>query len=223
MRHDAGPLRSGAPRALIAVGDDLYRVGLARLLAEGGIAVVAQAASPWDASDAAADLRVEVALVEVLDARSGALAIARLRDRPDPPSVLALSGSPSEAEAVAALSAGASGYLHKDVDFPTLAAAIQALRAGEVMMPSYVANAVLASLRESLPPETGSELEGQPLSPRELEVLALVAQGLGNEEIARELVVATSTVKNHVTRIVDKLGARNRTHAAVLAVNRRYI
>jgi DNA-binding NarL/FixJ family response regulator len=152
-----------------------------------------------------------------------ALAIARLRDLESPPSVLALSEAPHHAEAVEALCTGASGYLAKDTEASTLAGAIRTLHAGEVLMPWFVADSVLAPFRESRAPADSHQLEGEPLTEREVEVLHLVARGLANDEIAQNLVIAASTVKNHVARIMAKLGARNRTHAAVLAVHRRYV
>jgi DNA-binding NarL/FixJ family response regulator len=162
-------------------------------------------------------------LLELRHPRVGPIAIARLRELDRRLRVLALSASPDDAEAVEVLSAGASGYLPMDADASTLTAAVRAAFAGDVMVTGHVAAGVLAPLRAASARARVEELEGEPLTPREIEVVARIAQGLPNEEIARELVVSASTVKNHVARIVTKLGARNRTHAAVLAVARRYV
>lgn len=218
-----GPDEDDSPRALIAARDQLYRVGLARLLKDAGINVVAQVGSTRAAAERVPGLGLDVVVLELRRPGTAGPAVARVRRGQDPPRVLALSQAPNRGEAVEALAAGASGYLASDADPVTIAAAIRALHAGETLLPRYVANAVLAPLREGRAPAPAEQLRDMPLSERELDVLALVAKGMGNDEIARELVVTPSTVKNHMTRIVAKLGARNRTHAAVLAVHRGYI
>jgi DNA-binding NarL/FixJ family response regulator len=214
---------TGAARVLVAVPDDLYRVGVVGLLGEAGVEVVGQVDSISAAAELTRRLSPDVVLVELRAPRVGPLAIARLRQSRDTMSVLAMSASPTHAEALEALAAGASGYLPKYADADWMAAAIRAVNAGEVLMPWYVADAMLAPVREAGAPVRPEEMIAQPLSERELEVIAHVARGLTNEQIAGELVVTPSTVKNHLTRIVGKLGARNRTHAAVLAAQRRYV
>jgi DNA-binding NarL/FixJ family response regulator len=212
-----------SPRVMIAVADDLYRLGLTRLLREHSVEIVAHVPSAHAATEVARALEPDVVLLELRPPRSSALAIARLCNLEPSPRVLALSSSPNHGEAVEALCAGASGYLGKHADAGTFAGAIRALSTGDVLMPWFVADNVLAPLRETRRPPRAEELADEPLSAREVQVLGLVAQGKPNEEIAHDLVVTASTVKNHVTRIVAKLGARNRTHAAVLAVQRRYV
>lgn len=212
-----------APRTLVVVADDLYGIGLTRVLRDGGIDVVARVATAAAARDALGELEIDVVLLELRQPRVGPIAIARMRELDRRVHVLALSASPDDAEAVEVLAAGASGYLPMDADAETLAAAVRAAFAGDVMMTRHVAAGVLGPLRTASARARAEELEGEPLTPREIEVVARIAQGLANEEIAHELVVSTSTVKNHVARIVTKLGARNRTHAAVVAVARRYV
>src|SRR4051794_7399261 len=210
-------------RALIAVADDLYGVGLARVLRDAGIDVVGRVRSASAAAETIHELGVTVVLLELRQPGVGAVAIARLRELPDPPGVLALSASPTDAEAVEALAAGACGYLPMNAHAARLAQSVRALHEGDVIMTAGVADGVLAPLRAAELRAAREELAGEPLTPRELAVIARVARGLRNDEIARELVVTSSTVKNHLTRIVAKLGARNRTHAAVLAVHRHYV
>jgi DNA-binding NarL/FixJ family response regulator len=106
------------------------------------------------------------------------------------------------------LRAGANAVLDRASAPEAIFAAVRSAAAGTVVMPAAAAARVVASH----PP--ASVL--QTLSARERQVLRLVAQGLANDEIARELVVTSSTVKNHVARVMEKLGARNRTHAAVM-------
>jgi DNA-binding NarL/FixJ family response regulator len=224
-----GPLRAlrspegDSPRALVVGSDALFRLGLAQLLREWDVDVLAHVESPGSAVELATALEPDVVVIELRRARSGPLGIARLCGLDPAPAVIALSAAPHHAEAVEMLQTGAAAYLAKDADAAKLAGAIRAVRAGEVLVPWYVADTVLAPLREARAPAGGDELAGEPLSEREVGVLHLLAQGMANDEIARELVVTTATVKSHVTRIVAKLGARNRTHAAVLAVHRRYV
>ena len=208
---------------MVAARDDLYRLGLATLLREQGVNVVAQAGSTEAAAERAAALDLDAVVLELRRPGTATLAVARLREGADRPSVIALSASPSSEEAIEALSAGAAGYLDRATDPARIAAVIRSLRNGETFMPKGVADALLAPLRESRSPVDARQVPDVALSERELEVLALVARGLANGGIARELVVTASTVKNHLTRIVTKLGAQNRTHAAVLAVRRGYI
>ena len=117
------------------------------------------------------------------------------------------------------LRAGAVGYLLKDVPSEKLVEAIRAAAAGQsFLQPSVAAKVVaeFARLTAVSPPPTAQPLV-EPLSERELEILALVANGLSNKEIAGELYIAEGTVKNHVTNILSKLGVRDRTQAALKA------
>jgi DNA-binding NarL/FixJ family response regulator len=223
LRLEPGDDVSAAPRALIAVADDLFGIGLARVLSDEGVDVVARVESARAAADAIHEVEVDVVLLEMRRPSVGGVAVARLREVDGGPSVLALSAAPDDREAVAALAAGASAYLPMDADPATLAAAVRTVHGGGMVMTGDVADGVLAPLRSASPATNGEELAGEPLTARERDVLRRVADGLPNDAIARELVVTTSTVKNHIARIVAKLGARNRTHAAVLGVHRRYV
>ena len=218
-----GQIQEEAPRVLVAARDELYRLGLTRLLRDDGINVVAHVGSTRAAGERAPELSLDVVVLELRRPGTARLAVARCRRGERPPSVLVLSGAPHEAEAVEALAAGGSGYLATDAEPAAIAGAIRALAAGDTLVPACMSDRVLAPLRESRRPAAGEQLRHAPLSSRELDVLTLVARGMANDEIARELVVTPSTVKNHMTRIAAKLGARNRTHAAVLAVHRGYV
>jgi DNA-binding NarL/FixJ family response regulator len=183
---------AGGLRVMLTVGDDLFRLGLTRLLADEGIEVVG--ADPVDAL-----------LLDLSSADAPPVTGAR---------VVVLCGAEEE-EMVAALAAGASAVVWRGSDAAVIAAALRASVAGAVVLPAGIAERTLGTYREEPAAAGGGAVET--LSPRERDVLALLASGLTNEEIADELVVTASTVKNHMARIMAKLGARNRTHAAVMA------
>src|SRR4051794_19435873 len=182
----------GVLRVMLTAGDDLFRLGLTRLLTEEGIQVVTT--QPVDAL-----------LVDLASADARPVAGAR---------VVVLCGAEEE-EMVEALAAGASAVVWRGSDAAVIAAALRVSVAGALVLPAGIAERTLGAYRAELV-EGGREAVDT-LSPRERDVLALLASGLTNEEIADELVVTASTVKNHMARIMAKLGARNRTHAAVMA------
>jgi two-component system, NarL family, nitrate/nitrite response regulator NarL len=192
---------------VLLVGDDpLARGGLAYLLSgEPGLAVVAQA----DALGAAAAVERDDPEVAVWDLGADPLGwLERLGD-------LGESGPPAlalvldEEAAAAALAAGARGLLFRDVEGGRLAAALRALARDLLAFD----DALLPQLRPRPAPQTQPE----PLTPRELEVLQLLAQGLSNRRIAERLGISEHTAKFHVNSIVGKLGAQTRTDAAVRA------
>ncbi|HSN73757.1 MAG TPA: response regulator transcription factor, partial [Anaerolineae bacterium] len=116
------------------------------------------------------------------------------------------------------LRAGAAGYLLKDVSIQELADAIHAVMAGGVLIEPSVARKVVAEFaRLAAPAPRTPQILDEPLSERELEILRLLAQGMTNREIAQRLFLAEGTVKNYVTNILGKIGARDRTQAALHA------
>ena len=191
------------------MGDDpLARGGLEYLLAaEPGLEVVARA-DPLDAAAAISGADPDVAVWDLGADAAGWL--ERLGDLGDAgPPALALAAE--EEGAAAALAAGARGVLFRDVEPQRLAAALRALAQGllvfdEALWPR------LAPPRPAAP-----QLQAEPLTPRELEVLQLVAEGLSNRRIAERLGISEHTAKFHVNAIVTKLGAATRTDAAVRA------
>jgi DNA-binding NarL/FixJ family response regulator len=190
------------------VGDDpLARGGLAYLLSgEPGLAVVAQA----DALGAAAAVERDDPEVAVWDLGADPLGwFERLGDLGEsgPPALALLL---DEEAAAAALAAGARGLLFRDVEGGRLAAALRAL--GSDLM--VFDDALLPPL---LRPRPAPQVQAEPLTPRELEVLQLLAQGLSNRRIAESLGISEHTAKFHVNSIVGKLGAQTRTDAAVRA------
>ena len=201
------PTTTGVPRVLIIANDPLARAGLATLLADQpGCTVVGQIAGESD-SEAALEVYAPDVVVWDLGWEPALEPLADLRDTEIP--IVAL--LPDEAHAAEAWAAGVRALLLRDVSAERLVAAVQAVYRELVVFDS--------ALTPSLPPSQDSEspLPIEELSPRELEVLQLLAEGLPNKAIAHRLNISEHTVKFHVNAIMGKLGAQSRTEAAVRA------
>jgi DNA-binding NarL/FixJ family response regulator len=213
---------SAAPVRVLLVDDQsLFREALATLLdVRDDIEVVGEAANGDEALRQAAALAPDVVLMDLrMPVLDGIAATRRLRiDRPDV-RVIALTTFDDDDAVFAALRAGAVGYLLKDVSSDRLVEALLAAARGEsVLQPSVAAKVVarFAELPEHDPAPRPQPLV-VPLSARELDVVRLLADGRSNREIAAALFLAEGTVKNHVTNVLGKLGARDRTQAALRA------
>jgi DNA-binding NarL/FixJ family response regulator len=207
-----------AVRVLLADDQALFREALTTLLeVRPEIDVVGEAADGAQALDRAAGLRPDVVLMDLhMPVLDGIAAARRLRVEQPDVRVLALTTFDDDEDVFAALRAGAVGYLLKDVSGDRLVEALLAASRGEsVLQPSVAARVVarFAELPDDAPPR--SQPLVVPLSDRELEVLRLLADGGSNREIAAALFLAEGTVKNHVTNVLAKLGARDRTQAAL--------
>jgi DNA-binding NarL/FixJ family response regulator len=213
---------SAAPVRVLLVDDQaLFREALATLLdVRDEVVVVGEAANGDEALRRAAELRPDVVLMDLrMPVLDGIAATRRMRvERPEV-QVIALTTFDDEEEVFAALRAGAVGYLLKDVSSARLVEAILAAARGEsVLQPSVAAKVVARFAR--LPaddPAPRPQPLVVPLSERELEVLRRLAEGRTNREIAGDLYLAEGTIKNHVTNVLAKLGARDRTQAALRA------
>jgi DNA-binding NarL/FixJ family response regulator len=210
---------TGAPVRVLLVDDQaLFREALATLLeVRPEIEVVGEAANGAEAIDKVATLRPDVVLMDLhMPVLDGIAATRRLRVEQRDTRVLALTTFDDDEDVFAALRAGAVGYLLKDVTSDRLVEALLAAARGEsVLQPSVAARVVarFAELPDDVPPRPQPLVV--PLSDRELEVLRLLADGGSNREIAAALFLAEGTVKNHVTTVLAKLGARDRTQAAL--------
>jgi len=206
-------------RVLIADDQALFRGGLAMLLGvQPGIAVVGEAADGEEALRLAATSRPDVVLMDLrMPVLDGVAAIARLREQLPALPVVALTTFDDEATLLAALRAGAAGFLVKDVRAETLMEAIAAVARGESYLHSKVTAKVLAELRRLAEREPAAGAPPLALSPRERDVLTELAAGASNKEIGKRLHLAEGTVKNHVTSLLAKLGASDRTQAALRA------
>jgi DNA-binding NarL/FixJ family response regulator len=196
----------------------VVRAGLAAYLeTEPGMRVIGQASTGLEALQRLAVLETSgrlpgVVLMDVLMPQmDGIEATAAIKRRWPEVEVVAVTSFIEEAKIRAALEAGAAGYLLKDADAPEVAHAVRAAVAGEIHLDPAVAKALTASLRAPKVTETS-------LSPREREVIVLVAEGATNRQIARHLGVAERTARTHVSNILAKLGLASRTQAAMWAV-----
>ncbi|KDN87160.1 response regulator [Kitasatospora cheerisanensis] len=207
-------------RTLIVDDDALVRLGLADLLGgDPGIEVVAQAADGLQAIERASAFRVDVALVDVrMPVMDGITATARLRALPDAPKVITLTTFDLDRYVYDALAAGADGFLLKDTDPAEILRAVHLVAAGSAMLHPAAARRVIDRYHASGgPAASAARARLERLTPREREVLALLAEGRANADIAERLTMRESTVKAHVSRILTALAVTNRVQAALLA------
>jgi DNA-binding NarL/FixJ family response regulator len=206
-------------RVLIADDQQLVRAGFRVILeSEDGIEVVGEAGDGLEALEQVRATRPDVVLMDIRMPRlDGLAATERLMALPDPPRVVVLTTFDQNEYVVRAMRSGAYGFLLKDAPATRLVAAVRVAAGGDALIEPSITRRLVE--RFAVPVE---EPEGRPdavrgLTERELEVLRVVARGLSNAEIAAELVVAETTVKTHVARILAKLGLRDRVQAVVLA------
>lgn len=208
-------------RVLLVDDQALFREGLETLLSvQGDIRVVGGASNGEEALRAARKHQPDVILMDVrMPVLDGVEATRRLNQSQPECRVIVLTTFDDDEYVFDALRAGAVGYLLKDVATAQLVEAIRAAARGEsILGPSVTAKVIAEFTRvSSLVPKKQMEELVEPLSERELEILALIARGVSNKEIANRLFIAEGTVKNHVTHILGKLGVRDRTQAALKA------
>jgi DNA-binding NarL/FixJ family response regulator len=206
-------------RVVIADDQGMVRAGFTVLLnAQPDIEVIAEAVNGQEAVAHAARLRPDVILMDVrMPVLDGLQATREINELPDPPKILVLTTFDLDDYVYEALRSGASGFLLKDPSAGELADAVRLVAAGDAMLAPGITRRLIAEFARMGAPRgpTRKQLEG--LTERESEVLSLVARGMSNGEIADHLVVAEQTVKTHVSRILMKLGLRDRTQAVVLA------
>lgn len=207
-------------RAMIVDDDALVRLGLADLLdSDPGIDLVAQAADGLQAIEQASAHRVDVALVDVRMPRmDGITATARLRALPHPPKVITLTTFDLDQYVYDALGAGADGFLLKDTDPAEILRAVHLVAAGSAMLHPTAARRLIDRYHATTRPRAVQAQDRiDRLTPRERDVLALLAHGETNAEIAARLTMRESTVKAHVSRILTALDVSNRVQAALVA------
>jgi DNA-binding NarL/FixJ family response regulator len=195
----------------------VVREGLGTLLGLlGDIELVGTAADGEEALALVAERDPDVVLMDLRMPRlDGIEAIRRLAERGERPAAIALTTYADDASVLGALRAGARGYLTKDAGAEEIRDAVLAVARGDVALDPAAQRQVVAALSEPAP-APAVELPDE-LTPREAEVLALIAAGLTNSEIAERLVVSAATVKSHVNHIFAKIGARDRAQAVVYA------
>jgi DNA-binding NarL/FixJ family response regulator len=205
-------------RVVVVDDQDMVRAGFAALLnAQDGIEVVGQAADGAEALAVCARTTPDVVLMDVrMPVLDGVEATARLLAEPTPTRVVMLTTFDIDDYVYAALRAGASGFLLKDATPADLVAAVRVVAAGESLLAPAVTSRLIAHFaRQPTLVSTPPKLDA--LTPREREVLVLLARGRSNTEIAGDLVVAEQTVKTHVSRVFLKLGIRDRAQAVMVA------
>lgn len=213
-------------RVLVVDDHVLYRRGLEVVLnQEDDIVVVGEAGSGPDAVTAAADVTPDIVLMDVrMPGGGGIQACRQIRDFSPSTRIIMITTSDDERDLVESIRAGATGYLLKDVPPEQVVDGIRAVHAGQSLLSPSLASTLLDEFASIL--RKGSEQRPVPaphLTGRELEVLRLVAQGLGNREIAKKLFISENTVKNHVRNILDKLQMHSRMEAALYAVRERLL
>jgi DNA-binding NarL/FixJ family response regulator len=206
-------------RVLIADDDDLMRAGLIELLtADPEIEIVGQAASGRQAVEQTRRLGPDVVLMDVRMPDLDGIGATRELSRAAPAArVLILTTFEQNDYVFGALRAGASGFLLKRARPEELIAAVHTIAAGEALLSPSVTRRVIDRMAQQPTPEFADQAKLDALTPREREVLALVARGLSNQEIAAALAVEVSTIRTHVKRVLMKLGLRDRIQAVIFA------
>jgi DNA-binding NarL/FixJ family response regulator len=215
MTEEGGPIR------VILVDDhEVVRRGLRGFLElQDDIDVVGEASDGAIAVELAAREQPDVILMDLLMPNmDGLTAIARIKQEQPEIEIVAVTSFIEEEKVTSALEAGASGYLLKDADAEEVAQAVRAAHGGEVHLDPAVARLLAQRMRNRRETEPV-----EPLTPREKEVLAQLAKGASNKEIAYELSITERTARTHVSNILGKLGLASRTQAALWAVEHKLI
>ena len=205
-------------RIRVVLVDDhpVVRAGVRALVdAQDDLDVVGEAADSAQAVAVVGETRPDVVLMDLSlgDGPGGAETTRLVRELPSPPHVLVLTTYDTEADVLEAVDAGAAGYLLKDAPPDELFRAIRGTARGETVLAPSVATRLLQRAASPVPK----------VSPREVEILRLLARGLGNKEMARELLVSEATVKSHLSHIYTKLGVDTRAGAVATAIERRIL
>jgi DNA-binding NarL/FixJ family response regulator len=205
-------------RVVVADDQELVRTGFRVILdAEPDIEVVGEAADGREAFEAVALRRPDLVLMDIrMPGVGGIEATRRIVAGARPPRVLILTTLALDEYVYEALGAGASGFLLKDAGADELAQAVRVVAAGEALLAPSITRRLIEDFARRPPPRERPAALAE-LTARELEVLRLIARGLSNSAIARELIVGDATVKTHVARIFAKLGLHDRAQAVVLA------
>jgi NarL family two-component system response regulator LiaR len=208
-------------RILLVDDHELFRVGLRELLEEEGFEV-ADAASGESALRQCRSFRPDVVVMDMnMPGMSGIEATRRVLEAHPAAAVLMLTVAADDERVLEAIRAGATGYLLKEARLAEIVAGVNAAAAGRSPIAPGVAGALVASVREGGGARSGPAASS--LTDRERAVLALLAQGFDNRAIARRLFVSPSTVKNHVSSVLAKLGVENRVQAAAYAVRHGFV
>jgi two-component system NarL family response regulator len=213
-------------RVLIVDDHALFRRGLQMVLRqEPDIEVVGEAEDGFEAVGKAQELMPDVVLMDVrMPKRSGIEATQEIRALLPHVKILMLTISDEEADLYDAIKAGASGYLLKEISIDEVAEAVRTVHSGQSRISPSMASKLLQEFAAmSKRADERQQLPAPRLTEREMEVLKLVAQGMNNRDIGRELFISENTVKNHIRNILEKLHLRSRMEAVVYAVREKLL
>ncbi len=213
-------------RVLIVDDHQLFRRGLRTVVdQEPDMEVVAEAGDGREAVDLASDLLPDVVLMDVrMPRRDGIDACTAVKEVAPSTRIVMLTISDEQDDLYQAIKAGASGYLLKEISIDEVGSAVRAVHGGQSLISPAMASTLLDEFSSML--SRGDERQQVPaprLTPREMEVLRLVAKGLHNREVAKQLFISENTVKNHVRNILEKLQLHSRMEAVLYAVRERLL
>ena len=233
-----GPSSNGAPqdasahaepiRTMIVDDHALFRRGLEMVLeGEPDIDLVGQASDGEEAVEKAAESLPDIVLMDIRMPRSNGIEACRAMKEAAPSAkIIILTISDEEEDLFEAIRAGASGYLLKDIPLDEVADTVRAVHGGQSLINPSMAGKLLtefATLARRDGEERAEEVPAPRLTEREMQVLKLVARGMNNRDIAKELFISENTVKNHVRNILEKLQIHSRMEAVMVAVREKLI
>jgi two-component system NarL family response regulator len=215
-------------RALIVDDHALFRRGLDIILdAEPDIEIVGEASDGAEAVRKAAEALPDIMLMDIRMPRSSGIEACRaIKDVAPSTKIIILTMSDEEEDLFEAIRAGASGYLLKDIPLDEVAAAVRAVHGGQSLINPSMAGKLLtefAALARRDGREPPQQVPAPKLTEREMQVLKLMARGMNNRDIAKELYISDNTVKNHVRNILEKLQIHSRMEAVMVAVREKLI
>ncbi len=212
-------------RVVVVDDQELFRRGLTMLLGvEDRIEVVGEAGDGTEGIEVASRSAPDVVLLDVrMPHRSGIEACRAIKEAVPSAKIVMLTMSDEEADLYEAVKSGAAGYLLKDSSIDEVAQAVRVVAEGQSLISPSMAVKLIDEFKQMSRPEREPAAGGLRLTERELEVLRLVARGLNNREIARELYISENTVKNHVRNILEKLQLHSRMEAVMYAVREKIL
>jgi DNA-binding NarL/FixJ family response regulator len=226
--ESVAPVRGAEEAIRVLIVDDhaLFRRGLEMVLRqEVDITVVGEASGGTEAVEAAVDSTPDIVLMDVRMPRgSGIDACTAIKSAVPSAKIIMLTISDEEADLYEAIKAGAMGYLLKEISIEEVASAIRAVSGGQSLISPSMASKLLNEFALMIKKtDNGQQVPAPRLTAREMEVLRLVARGLNNRDIAKELFISENTVKNHIRNILEKLQLHSRMEAVVYAVREKLL
>ena len=224
---DAAPAASGDPIRVLVVDDHaLFRRGLEMVLEqEPDIEVVGEASDGSEAVEKAVETAPDIVLMDVrMPKRGGIDACTSIKDAVPSTKIIMLTISDEEADLYDAIKAGAMGYLLKEISIEEVASAIRAVHGGQSLISPSMASKLLNEFATMIKRTDERQQVPTPrLTDREMEVLRLVAKGMNNRDIAKQLFISENTVKNHIRNILEKLQLHSRMEAVMYAVREKLL